>query len=407
MSDPAIIVFDDGHDLSPLTDLRASFELRTGAMLTAERISRQLQRRVAALWVPPNLASLVAERWAVPVNQLSGAGAVAASYLLVNGRCGAVPAGLAETSHAECFVDARGGLIAACLDRAGTEAFLEQHVLPTGVASRRVSVDLITQPWQVFDHVRRNLPGDLAVCGLPVFRGSPNVCVTGDHAVRLSPTARLSPMVVLDATAGDIVIDEQVVIEPFVSLQGPCYVGPCTTLVAHAHIRPFTVIGPQCKIGGEVSASVIHGQSNKSHFGYLGNSLVGQWVNLGAGTTTSNLKNTYGSVAMQIRADAAAQDTGLQSLGSIIGDHVKTAIGTRLMTGSCIGTGAMVAVSDYAPKFIERFAFLTDRAADRYQFDKFREVAGRMMRRREVTLSPAEAERLAQLYSGNAEGMHH
>ncbi|MFA7238460.1 MAG: hypothetical protein WC058_16515 [Phycisphaeraceae bacterium] len=397
MPDPALLIFDDGYDLSPLTDLLAGFELRTGAMLTAVRISRQLQRPIAALWVPSNMASLVGERWSVPVNRLPGA--ASDSYLLVNGRCGAVPAGLAGASHAECFVDARGGLIAACLDRAGTEAFLEHRVLPTGVASRRVSADLITQPWQVFDHVRRNLPGDLAACGQPVFRGSPHVCVTGDHAVRLSPTARVSPMVVLDAAAGDIVIAEQVVIEPFVSLQGPCYVGPCTTLVAHAHIRPFTVIGPQCKIGGEVSASVIHGQSNKSHFGYLGNSLVGRWVNLGAGTTTSNLKNTYGSVAMRTRADVAALDTGLQSLGSIIGDHVKTAIGTRLMTGSCIGTGAMVAVSDYSPKCVERFAFLTDRAADRYQFDKFCEVAGRMMQRREAKLSPAEAERLAQLYS--------
>jgi UDP-N-acetylglucosamine diphosphorylase/glucosamine-1-phosphate N-acetyltransferase len=206
-------------------------------------------------------------------------------------------------------------------------------------------------------------------------------------------------MVVLDTTMGDIVIDEESVIEPFVVLQGPCHIGAHCTIAAHAHIRPFTVMGEHCKIGGEINACVFHGHANKAHLGFLGNSIVGRWANLGAGTTTSNLKNTYGQVAMQRLADAATQPTGMTFLGSIIGDHVKTAIGTRLTTGSCIGTGAMIACSSFAPKFLDRFSFVTDRGMAYYDFQKFCEVARRVMGRRDMTLTQAESDRLAQLYS--------
>src|SRR5690606_29763654 len=110
---------------------------------------------------------------------------------------------------------------------------------------------------------------------------------------------------------------------------------------------------PTCRIGGEVSHSIFQSFSNKTHGGYLGHALVGEWVNLGAATNASNLKNTYGSVRMQLAARGPREDTGLLQLGPILGDYVRTAIGTRIPTGAVIGTGCMISLSGFAPTFAD------------------------------------------------------
>src|SRR3954462_4173874 len=131
-------------------------------------------------------------------------------------------------------------------------------------------------------------------------------------------------------------------------LKGPCYVGP------HSQVKPLTVvhagtsIGPMCKVAGEINNSIITAYTNKSHEGYLGDSYLGEWVNLGAGTTTSNLKNTYGPVRLRM-GKTTEVETGRRHLGSLIGDHAKTAIGTRLMTGSYVGYCTMLASSTLPP----------------------------------------------------------
>src|SRR5690606_34700880 len=154
---------------------------------------------------------------------------------------------------------------------------------------------------------------------------------------------------------------------------------------------------PMCKVGGEISHSVLFGHTNKAHAGYLGHALVGEWVNLGAQTNVSNLKNTYGPIAVQVERDQPAENTGRMYLGPVIGDYVRTAIGTRILTGSVVGTGAMLALSGFAPKFVERFAFLTDKGPEHYEIDKFIETANRMMSRRDMALSAAEEARLRTL----------
>jgi len=136
-----------------------------------------------------------------------------------------------------------------------------------------------------------------------------------------------------------------------------------------------------CQVAGEVSNSIMFGCSNKSHYGYLGDSYVGKWVNLGAGTTTSNLKNTYGSITAF--SGEGASNTGRRNLGSVIGDHAKTAIGTRLMAGTYLGFCAMVATSAHAPKFVGSFTFLTDQGAQPYRVDKAIEVMKAMFARRD------------------------
>jgi UDP-N-acetylglucosamine diphosphorylase/glucosamine-1-phosphate N-acetyltransferase len=196
----------------------------------------------------------------------------------------------------------------------------------------------------------------------------------------LGEGAEPQPGVVLDASNGPIVIDHHASIGANSVIQGPCYIGPYAQVRALTIIRPGTSIGMMCKAGGEISNSIMFGYSNKAHDGYLGDSYVGKWVNLGAGTITSNLKNTYGEISIQTPAGPVR--TGRRTLGSLIGDHVKTGIGTRLNAGSYVGFGSMLALSGIAPKFVPSFSFNTDAGAQPYELAKAIEVMKTVFARR-------------------------
>ena len=187
---------------------------------------------------------------------------------------------------------------------------------------------------------------------------SPNIpegsIVLGDPAdvVLRGGGATVEPGVVFDTRQGPVVVDGAGVRNGS-RLEGPLYVG-ADTVILGGFVRR-SVIGPHCRIRGEVSGSVFLGYANKAHDGFVGDSVIGHWVNLGALTTTSNLKNTYGAVSLN--AGGESWDTGRRFLGSLIGDHVKTAIGTMLGTGTIIGAGANVFDAPAVPKFVPPFAW--------------------------------------------------
>jgi UDP-N-acetylglucosamine diphosphorylase / glucose-1-phosphate thymidylyltransferase / UDP-N-acetylgalactosamine diphosphorylase / glucosamine-1-phosphate N-acetyltransferase / galactosamine-1-phosphate N-acetyltransferase len=199
--------------------------------------------------------------------------------------------------------------------------------------------------------------------------------------------AELEPGVVLDARKGAIVLERGVHVRSGTRLEGPFWAGTGTMIVG-GQLRHVSV-GPHCRVHGEISTSVFNGYANKSHDGFLGHSVVGEWANLGAGTITSNLKNTYGP----IRLDVGEQriETQRTNLGSLIGDHVKTAIGTLLPTGAVIGAGANLFGSPRAPKYIAPFAWGGD-TAERIAADQFVAMAKRILPRRDVAVdAPVEA----------------
>ncbi len=154
-----------------------------------------------------------------------------------------------------------------------------------------------------------------------------------------------------------------------------------------------SAIGDECRVHGEVVSTILLGHCNKSHDGFLGHSYLGRWVNLGAGTITSNLKNTYGSVnAWTAKGEI---DTGLQFLGTLFGDHAKTGIGTPFTTGSMVGAGANVFGAVMPPKVVSPFSWGERAPYSTYRLDKFLEAAGRMMSRRHVELSERQKKLLA------------
>ena len=215
-----------------------------------------------------------------------------------------------------------------------------------------------------------------------------NTTVLGDVARVRSSGADIEPGVVFDVRHGVIVIDHGAEVRSGTRLEGPCYVGPGARVLG-GFIRT-SIIGPRSVVRGEVSSTIFHGYANKGHDGFVGHSVIGRWVNLGAGTTTSNLKNTYGIVRLSIAG--AVVDTGRQFLGSLIGDHAKTAIGTMLPTGTVIGAGANV-FGEGLTKYVPPFAWGAN-GKEQLTEEGFLRIAERVMPRRDVAVT---AERRASL----------
>lgn len=391
-----IIIFDDGRGrFGPMTDLRASFELRTGMLTTADRIMTQWPRRLGGYWVPQRFKALVSERANAPVNRLPQD---VESVLCVNGRW-ALPSKHIRLDLGEALIERdTAHVVAAHLRLADAEYFLETSELHERVTIRDFVADhdgeaaraLYQYPWHIQSLIWKTIPEDiLATRVLDAKVPDRSDVIVGEHPIEVHSRATVMPNVIFDATHGPIIIEECAVVRPGAVLCGPCAIGPHSTIMDHATIKPNTAIGPHCKVGGEVGSTIFQGYSNKSHDGHLGDSWVGEWVNFGAGTTNSNLLNTYGEVAMRLEPTGPRQRTGLTFLGAIVGDHAKFAISTRIMTGSVIGTGAMIASSAPAPTTTKRFAWITDEGERTYRWDKFIEVARAMMSRRR--LEPSEA----------------
>ena len=205
--------------------------------------------------------------------------------------------------------------------------------------------------------------------------------------------ALVEPGVVFDVRKGVIVLEEGVEVRSGTRLEGPLFVGPQTLLLGGA-IR-HSAIGPQCRIHGELAASVFLGYANKSHDGFVGHSVVGHWANFGAGTTTSNLKNTYGEVRLDL--PGARVSTGRTNVGTFLGDHAKTAIGTLFSTGSVVGAGANV-VGAPVPRWVPPFAWGAG-TGECLDAEGFIRIAKRVMPRRHIEVSDAIEASLRALHA--------
>jgi UDP-N-acetylglucosamine diphosphorylase/glucosamine-1-phosphate N-acetyltransferase len=206
--------------------------------------------------------------------------------------------------------------------------------------------------------------------------------VVGDPAWISLHEAAVEPGVVFDTRNGPVVLESGVEVRSGTRLEGPLWVGSNTRLLGGS-IR-HSAIGPWSVVHGEMSTTAMLGYANKSHYGFVGHSILGRWVNLGAGTTTSNLKSTYGPVRLRVRD--VDLETGHQFLGSLIGDHAKTAIGMMLDTGSVIGAGASVFDGVRAPKYVPPFAW-GGSASERMTQQKFLAIVERVLPRRDVPVT--------------------
>ena len=214
------------------------------------------------------------------------------------------------------------------------------------------------------------------------FTLTEGVHVTGAERVSLGENVHLEAGVHLDATDGPIRLSDGVRVSAFTRLAGPAFVGPETHVLGGA--LGNVTIGPACRVRGEISSSVLLGYVNKAHDGYIGHAYFGSWVNLGALTTNSDLKNNYGSV--RVHTAEGIVDTGLIKVGCFLGDHVKTGIGTLLPTGCVVGVGSNLFGGLMAPVHVPPFSWGSGDRLEEYEIERFLDTASLAMSRREVSL---------------------
>lgn len=219
--------------------------------------------------------------------------------------------------------------------------------------------------------------------------------VTNRERLALAEGAVIKPGAVIDTDAGPVILGRNVEVMPNAVIEGPCWIGEGSRIKIGAKIYGQTSIGPRCKVGGEVENTIILGYSNKQHDGFVGHSYLGAWVNLGADTNTSDLKNNYGRIRVALAGREI--DTGRMFLGSLIGDHAKTGINTMLNTGTVIGVAANVFGGGYPPKEIASFAW-GGHDRERFQIERAIELARTVHGRRGVPFTDADAELLHRIW---------
>jgi UDP-N-acetylglucosamine diphosphorylase/glucosamine-1-phosphate N-acetyltransferase len=269
----------------------------------------------------------------------------------------------------------------------------------------QIETPLCTYPWDLITQAGEQLERDEPLLKARLPRYSPDdasITVRGGH-IYVSPTAKLDGPLVLDGRDGPIYIDDDAHIEPFSFIQGPAYIGK-KSLISSALIRGETSIGPVCRIGGEVEASTIQGYSNKHHEGFLGHSWLGEWVNIGAMTTNSDLKNTYGSIKMAIEGQGQV-DSGEIKLGCFLADHVKLGIGLHITGGAVVGTGSNLFGIHMIPKTVPPFTW-GSQVFYEYQIDRMISVARKVMERRKQTLSAQNEAVLREVFTMTRPNRH-
>jgi UDP-N-acetylglucosamine diphosphorylase / glucose-1-phosphate thymidylyltransferase / UDP-N-acetylgalactosamine diphosphorylase / glucosamine-1-phosphate N-acetyltransferase / galactosamine-1-phosphate N-acetyltransferase len=392
-----VVIFEASrwHQFAPLSLSRPLFTIATGMTTLLQKQLRHLQPSKLTLWVRPQLEQFCRERVVPRLNIPTEINTPLPDELvmLVNGRT--IHFGHVEEPEQESVMLDEEGLIRL--------AFVKSPELTPADAWNRTDawlklIDLPRMPCQsrtvqsIADLVHWNdesLMEDFAHLREPSEpKPTGPYHIVNDQNVWLGKGAKLNAGCVLDGSKGPVVIAEGASIGYNAVVQGPCYIGSHATITPLACIRPGTSIGQLSKVGGEVSMSIILGNSNKAHEGYLGHSYLGKWVNLGAGTTTSNLKNTYGEISLKTARRELSE--GRRFLGSFLGDHAKTAIHTRLMAGTYVGFSSMLAGSGIAPKFVPSFTFWTDKGMEPYRLDKATEVAQRVFARRDRGWSPLD-----------------
>ena len=359
-----VAIFEDhcAPDFAPIALLRPVFELLCGQFSARERALRFLPSDDWAVFVRDELAAVYREEHpAARVNDLDWLRAE--PTLLLNGRWLADPKTLPL-----CDPDAAG-----VID--GSVVFLTLDPLELSLLTgdnwddalsqiartrRRVAApgELARYPWDLIHRNADQLRADFAARDFgPSKAGDlgPQVAVLGDlRDVFVDPSASIDPFVVIDARQGPVSIEAGALIQAFTRLEGPCHVGRKSQLF-RANVREGTTIGPVCRVGGEIEESILHGYVNKYHDGFLGHSYVCPWVNLGALTTNSDLKNDYSAVKVPL--SGVSIDSGEMKVGCFIGDHTKTAIGSLFNTGSSIGVMCLILPDgELLPKHIPSFS---------------------------------------------------
>jgi len=259
---------------------------------------------------------------------------------------------------------------------------------------------LLSFPWQIIEENSRVIEDDFLK--LP-FRGQAEesivftgVQMVGEENIVIGEAAVVKPGAVLDASAGPIIIGDGTMVMANVSITGPAYIGRQCLIKPGSKILEGTSVGDVCKIGGEVDGSLFAAYSNKQHDGFIGHSYIGEWVNIGAGASNSDLKNNYSPVRMWCAG--SVRETGRQFLGLIMGDHTKTGINAMFNTGTVVGFNCNIFGSEPPPRFVPSFSWGSKERLTEYKLEKGMQTAEVVMERRNIKFENAHKEMFKKLF---------
>ena len=265
----------------------------------------------------------------------------------------------------------------------------------------KTPIRMLQYPWDIFAMNGLELRSDFAL----VTKGRVSQSIDDIHTkvyglenIFIEESASIKAAI-LNAEEGPIYIGKNTQIHEGAIVKGACSLGEESHLNMGSKLRGDNTIGPHCKVGGEVSNSVFQGYSSKGHDGFMGNSVIGEWCNLGADTNTSNLKNNYSEVEVYNYLEGKAIKTGRQFCGLIMGDHSKAGINTMFNTGSVVGFCANIFGAGFPPKFVPSFTWCdNDNISSNYQLDKALDTAQRVYARRNKELTEIDKKIFKNIY---------
>lgn len=431
MSEPRLYLLEDdvARNWEPFSPTRPVGELLYGTALLRERAERALGIPCAGYVGAPELEGFSEEGAPAPVGPGSDAPGpedrgppriVLLSRCALDLRAGeSEPAGralLEEVTEAGApsllVVDDRpvGWAVppgAALPDPAtlvaahAQEGEMDAEELPGGHRPRDLDGEILDAVWDLVSRTPYAIHRDLAgVGGQPPDLDDRVIRMGSAAGLSVHPSAEVEPGAVLDTREGPIRVEAEARVATGAVLAGPAWVGPGTEILGGSVAG--SSLGPVCKVRGEVEASVFLGYVNKAHDGYMGHAYLGRWVNLGAMTTNSDLKNNYRPV--RLRFPEGDVDTGLLKLGCFLGDHVRTGIGTLLNTGTVIGAGSNVFGGAMPPAWVPPFRWGTGRELVDYDISRFLETARTAMGRRGRTLDDGTERLLRRVWEEHRTG---
>jgi len=392
------IIFEDQKIdlLSPFTDLHATCELRTGIFTNIDRILFQISDSDSVqLYARREIEEILRHRYPdleVNPNQYNPG-------IYLNG-AGIWYSDIMSLINENLSYSNQNGLVAFMSDKEIGYNQLDDSIKKQSSICSKIEANSIQYLWDIFEILSDTINKDSELI-YNYKKGllHPSCVLINDDAITINSNAKISAGTILDASQGAIIIDENATLDIGVLVKGPVYIGKSSIINPGAKIRGPVSIGEFCKVGGEVEDSIIHAFSNKQHDGFLGHSYVGEWVNLGANTNTSDLKNNYSNIRVHLN-NCDPTDTGKMFIGSLIGDFSSTAISTKLNSGTYIGTGSNIFSDGFQKKYIPAFTWGEDNKVGLNRFIKKCEIS---MSRRNRDLSEALKNRLINIWKSSSD----
>lgn len=395
----SICLFEDisYSQLLPLVYFRPTYDLRCGIFTLREKVQHYFPNTPISFYCREYLNDLVKlQNPGMVVNDVKGK-----SCLFLNGRIIA-DSKLAEDLTADTDTLFVKGETIVAVRVSGSKLnslknksnFLFTFSDFNDLLKKEVDVNVIHYPWDLVSNNGKQIISDFNLLTSKLsgskIKGKvyPGAHLLNEENIFIDEGAKVKPGVVLDAESGPIYIGKDAKIFPNAVIEGPAFIGNKTAIKIGAKIYENTSIGEVCKVGGEVEESIIHSYSNKQHDGFLGHAYLGTWVNLGADTNNSDLKNNYGSVKVIINGELV--DSGSMFVGLTMGDHSKAAINTMFNTGTVVGVSSNVFGAGFPKKYVPSFAWGGSDLMTGYDIDKALDVARRVMARRNIKLTNVE-----------------